>query len=587
MASDKNKIGEIRPNQLITTFGPGAIIDAVKDSVTVLDTNHWKELGKRIIDGRMAAYLGVSCFYMPKTSKNGDLPIISFPYYHVCSNSRCGRLFDIRDDFDLDKYIKFGATCPDCGYKAYPSRFISMCRKGHMDDFPWSWWVHRGDKKCSGRKLRLYSTGFNSTLSDMWVECMDCGSKRSMNGATQIENFEEKRCSGHHPFRPHVHNERCDQEVIPSQRGASNVYFPVIRSAISIPPWTDPLYNLIDEHLRMIESYSEDFGEDGVTKIFDRYFKEKYTREEFDKALHRRQQNIKEFIEIKRMEYQAITHHDDPSYASNKKHFTAEEETIPSELENYFARVIKVTRLRDVMVLLGFTRVDAPDPDADADDQVNIVKLNKTRNDSWLPAVEVNGEGIFIEFNKETINAWLNKPSVSKISQMYKTCYEQYCASRKWEKIISRDAKYVLLHTFSHLLIKEMSLQSGYSSSAIKERIYSNEDMAGILLYTGSSDKEGSLGGLVELGNIDKLLPLIKLAFENALVCTNDPECLVNLPTIDKSNGAACHACCMISETACENGNRLLDRAFVVPLADREEDAYFRKLVVDLCHLEV
>ena len=82
---DKNKIGEIRPNQLITTFGPGSIIDAVKDSVTILDTNYWTSKGKKIIDGRLAAYLGVSYFYMPQTSKKGDLPVVSFPNYHVCS----------------------------------------------------------------------------------------------------------------------------------------------------------------------------------------------------------------------------------------------------------------------------------------------------------------------------------------------------------------------------------------------------------------------------------------------------------------------------------------------------------------------
>lgn len=585
MAFDKNRIGEIRPNQLITTFGPGSIIDAVRDSVTILDTNYWAERGKRIIDGRLAAYLGVSCFYMPKTSNYADLPIVAFPYYHICSNLKCGRLFDIRDDFDIDRYLKFGATCPECHYKAYPARFISMCKKGHLDDFPWKWWVHRGDTKCKSKNMRLYSTGRTSTLADMWVQCLDCGEKRSLSGAMQPDNFAGKRCSGNHPFRPNQRNEHCEEELIPSQRGASNVYFPVIRSAISIPPWTDPLYNLIDEHLRLIDQMIEMHVPNAEEFVYNQYFAESYSKEDFDKALAKRRQNIKEFIEIKRMEYQAITHHSDPSYASNKKHFKAEEEPVPTGLNQYFSRVVKISRLRDVMVLLGFTRVEAPDPDAD--EQLNIVRLNKTRTDSWLPAVEVNGEGVFIEFNKNAIEEWLHRASVAKISKIYKSCYEQYCASRKWGKVISRDAKYVLLHTFSHLLIKEMSLQSGYSSSAIKERIYSNEDMAGILLYTGSSDKEGSLGGLVELGSISRLLPIIKSAFESALICTNDPECLANFPDIEKSNGAACHSCCMISETACENGNRLLDRALVVPLAEREEDAFFKELVIDLCHLEV
>ena len=329
---DKNKIGEIRPNQLITTFGPGAIVDAVKDSVTVLDTNYWTSKGKKIIDGRLAAYLGVSYFYMPQTSKKGDLPVVSFPNYHVCSDPRCGRLFDIRDNFDEERYKIYGPTCPICHRIAYPSRFIVMCEKGHMDDFPWDWWIHKG--KTTGHKnFKLYSTGYTSTLADMWVECLDCGEKRSLSGAMQEDAFEDKKCTGKHPFRPTVKPEKCDSAVIPSQRGASNVYFPVIRSAISIPPWTDPLYNLIDEHLRILEQMIEMGVQDAETLIYNKYFSGNYSRSEFDKALENRRKNIKEFTEIKLMEYLAITHHNDPSYASNKKHFKAEEDELPSGLK--------------------------------------------------------------------------------------------------------------------------------------------------------------------------------------------------------------------------------------------------------------
>ena len=115
---DNNRLGEIRPNQLITTFGPGSIVDAVKDSVTVLDLNYWKEKGKKIIDGRLAAYLGVDCFYMPRTSYSGDIPVVSFPYMHVCSNVKCGKIFDVRENFDLERYLKFGVTCPVCHKQA-------------------------------------------------------------------------------------------------------------------------------------------------------------------------------------------------------------------------------------------------------------------------------------------------------------------------------------------------------------------------------------------------------------------------------------------------------------------------------------
>ena len=416
----------------------------------------------------------------------------------------------------------------------------------------------------------------------MLVEC-SCGAKRSMSGATQRENFEDLDCLGHHPFRPNVKNQKCKKPVIPSQRGASNVYFAVSRSAISIPPWVNPLYNLIDEHLRLIESYKEDFGDTGVQKIYEKYFSG-FTREEFNEALDRRMKNIKEFTEIKQMEYSAITHHSDPTYESNKKHFKAEEDTLPIYLQKYFSRIIRVTRLREVRVLLGFTRVDAPDPDADV--QPNVVALSKGKSERWLPAAEINGEGIFIEFNKDTIIKWLNLPLVKAISQKYANSYREFCESKGWTLTVDRNAVYVLMHTFAHLMIKQMSMSSGYSSSAIRERIYFSDKMAGVLLYTGSSDKEGSLGGLVELGTIDQMTNLMRDAFQEALICTNDPECMSNLPAGKNSNGAACHSCCMISETACENGNRMLDRGLVVPISEREECSYFKELVQELCQLE-
>ena len=583
---DNNKLGELRPNQIITTFGPGSIVDAVKDSVIILDIPYWKDKGMRIIDGRLASYLNVDAFYMPRTSFAHDIPVQSFPRWHVCSNLKCGRLFDASESFDLEKYLKFGVTCPDCGRKAYPARFITICENGHMSDFPWRWWAHHGDASCNGR-LRMYSTGNTSTLSDMWVECF-CGAKRSMSGATQVQNFEGLSCRGTHPFRPNSRPEHCEKPVIPSQRGASNVYFAVTRSAISIPPWINPLYNLIDEHLRDIEQAKKmavrlgGTEEDGFQQIYEEYFS-RYTREQFDKAYERRMNNIREFTEIKRMEYEAITHHDDPTYQSNKKHFKAEEDSLPEYFSRYFSRIIRITRLREVRVLLGFTRVDSPEPDAD--NQPNVVYLSKGKDERWLPAVEVNGEGIFIEFNRQTLNEWLSNPQVKNISEKYVASYREYCDSKGWTIKTDRDAVYVLMHTFSHLLIKQMAMSSGYSSSAIRERIYFDDNMAGILLYTGSSDKEGSLGGLVELGTADQMTNLMRDAFQEALVCTNDPECMNTLPAGKNSNGAACHSCCMISETACENGNRMLDRGLVVPLAEREETSYFRELVNELCQV--
>ncbi len=579
MSFSNNKLGELRPNQIITTFGPGSVVDAVKDSLTILDTSYWTNRGKKIIDGRLASYLGVDCFYMPPTGFSGNIPAVSFPYYHVCS--KCGRLFDLRSNFDLDNYLKYGATCPVCHNQAYPSRFITICENGHMSDFPWKWWVHRGPSNCNGY-MKMYSTGNTSTLADMWVEC-SCGKKRSMSGATQKDNFDGFICTGHHPFRPNVKNQICNKHVIPSQRGASNVYFAVTKSAISIPPWINPLDNLIEDHFKEIEAIIGIYGYKSVEDIYKKFFNQ-FPKDEFEAALKRRLNNIREYTEIKQMEYNAITHFDDPLYESNKKHFKAEEEALPDYLRKYFSRVIRVTRLREVRVLLGFTRVESPDPDAD--EQPNVVKLSKNAEERWLPATVINGEGIFIEFNKDSLEKWLNTSEIKSISQKYAESYQEFCNSKGWKVTVIRNAVYVLMHTFSHLMIKQMSISSGYSSSAIRERIYFGDKMAGILLYTGSSDKEGSLGGLVELGTVRQITSLIRDAFSEALNCTNDPECMNKLPAGTNSNGAACHSCCMISETACENGNRMLDRGLVVPIMERKDCSYFKTLVGELCQME-
>lgn len=582
-----DKLGEVRPNQLITTYGPGSIMDAVNDSLTVLDTEYWTNdnIGKEIHDSRLASFMNVRKFYMPKTGGKEDIPVISFPYYHVCSNTKCQFLFDMREDFKVEQYKKNQGEvkCPKCGYSAYPSRFITICEDGHMNDFPWTWWVHKGSATCDG-DLRLKSNGNSSSLSELMVEC-SCGAHRSMMGAMQQENFAGVSCSGNHPHRPGAKVKICKKSVIPSQRGASNVYFTVTRNAISIPPWTNPINDVMAANRTVIENYEEDFGETGLQKAYEKFFAPTYTRDQYDDAYKRLKEKIKEFTELKEMEYNAITNHQDVAYQHDVKYFKAEEVDVKDSLKAYFSRVIKIHRLREVRVLTGFTRLEAPEPEID--DQKHIVKLKCGSGEKWLPAVEINGEGVFIELNRSTVAQWMQIVKVKDRSKKYEETYTAYCEKKGWENYKTRNAEYVLLHTLSHMLIKEMAMQSGYSSSALHERIYSSDSMCGLLIYTGAADKEGSLGGLVELGGMNKLIPLLKGALENGLTCTTDPECFMKNPTSDRINGAACHSCTMLSETACENGNRLLDRALVVPLPEHEEMGYFRNLVRDLCGIRV
>lgn len=281
----EKKLGEIRPNQFITTYGPGSIMDAVHDSLTVLDIEYWNanNIGQEIRDSRLASFMNVRHFYMPSTKGKENIPVASFPYTHVCTNDRCKRLFDIREELKNPNYLENykqhqgSASCPDCHYSAYPARFISICEDGHMDDFPWRWWCHNGKTNCKD-KLRLKSFGTTSSLAELEVEC-DCGAKRRMSGSMQKENFEGCNCTGNHPQRPNAIKKICKKKIVPSQRGASNVYFPVTRTAISIPPWTNPINDLMAEHRRDIDLLIEVLGrDDGLNKSYEKYFEGKFTR---------------------------------------------------------------------------------------------------------------------------------------------------------------------------------------------------------------------------------------------------------------------------------------------------------------------
>lgn len=583
------RIGDARPSQIITTFGPGSIIDAKKDCVTITDLNLWPDKGLEIKDSRFASYIGVNYFKVPPTGNqfnSEDIPVIPFPDIHICS--KCGNIFSLSENLKKDEYkasyLKFGPSCPikGCGRSAYPSRFVRVCSNGHMDDFDYSAWVHKG-KKCEG-KLKMYSTGYLSSLGDIFVECQLCHQKRSLSGITNKENNDTQcHCSGYHPFRPTFAPVKCNSTMQVLQRGASNVYFPVIKSAISIPPYIDPLYTRIEDKKRELESFrtiSTYLPKTPEEVFYDTFFKDDYSYEEFKNALNNIEKGVKDYISIKESEYNAIKNHNNPINKRSPLIFNAEEDPVPDILKPYFSHIIRINRLREIMCLKGFTRLDAPDPEAEQ--QINIVELQKK---DWLPAIEVHGEGIFIEFDKNKINEWLNNTSVKKLDIIVKKAFTEYYLSRNWTVTNPRGALYMLMHTFSHLLIKEMGDKSGYSTASIKERIYCSDTMQGILIYTGSSDKEGSLGGLVELGKPNKILDIIKSAFEKALICTNDPECMYS--ALDKNlNISACHACCMIAETACENGNRLLNRNTIIPISDDSDLAYFKDLVKEICGLE-
>ena len=191
--------------------------------------------------------------------------------------------------------------------------------------------------------------------------------------------------------------------------------------------------------------------------------------------------------------------------------------------------------------------------------------------DEWLPAYTVYGEGIYLEMNEPPLQAWERLADVQK---RIEPLLDRYQRVREDRKLRERplDARFVLLHTFAHLLMNRLTFECGYSSAALRERLYVSADkrapMAGILIYTAAGDAEGTMGGLVRMGKPGYLEPAIRRAVETAQWCSADPVCMEMGRSggqgPDGCNLAACHNCGLVPETACEQFNRFLDRGLVV-----------------------
>jgi len=250
---------------------------------------------------------------------------------------------------------------------------------------------------------------------------------------------------------------------------------------------------------------------------------------------------------------------------------------------NCVERVVLVHRLREVMAQVGFTRFEAVSPDIDGELEIGVRRASLAREITWLPAVENRGEGIFIQFRKDAVEQWVARKDVIARGNSLLAGYDAWKgehtdASKKFVEAGGL-LPYMLFHSFSHLLVPAVSLECGYPASSIRARIYTIPDVGyGILLYTGTSDAEGTLGGLIQVGR--RIHEHIRNALEMGELCSNDPVCAqhesANLHERRFLHGAACHSCLLISETSCEHHNEFLDRTLVVPTVDNLGIEFFK-----------
>lgn len=248
------------------------------------------------------------------------------------------------------------------------------------------------------------------------------------------------------------------------------------------------------------------------------------------------------------------------------------------------SQIYAMDRLKLTSVQPSYTRQEPIDKDSflteDETDQPEKVPIKKMYTHGWrkesisyFPAIESYGEGIFIDFDNEQIKKW-EEDNANFINERIGYIQHNFEKNKRPEQERIITAKFIMIHTFSHLIIKELEFLCGYSASSLQERLYIGNEMQGILIYT-IAGSEGSYGGLVSLAKSDKIGKIIKSALARATDCASDPICYHTDSEGQGSGGtnlAACYSCALLPETSCEEFNSFLDRILIVD----KEYGYFK-----------
>jgi hypothetical protein len=601
---DRSHVGELRPSQLMHTYGVGATVELPELTTLVLGLDDWpRALGEPISEPRLLAAVRtavgsqVEQLLTPPVVPEGDssgVPVAPFPRWLRCPV--CSRLAPIDSGVftlkpepwrpERTRYVHDG--CPRTRSNrpptAFPARYLMACPNGHLDDFPWVEFLH-GGVPCKGT-LKLRELGSGGRAGDVQLECDECGRRRRLSQAFGEESrpFLPPRCRGRHPHLGTT--QACDQLPVTLLLGASNTWFPVLSSALSIPSQAGELAQVIDEAWSVLSIYPPglEILEANLKAHPDlkqlRDLSERLGLQAVHEAVQARREGLMDgdASDLRTPEWRVLC---SPTDAPEQPDFKLRGVGPPPAFAAVLEDVVLVERLREVSALRGFTRMNAPDELGSGGDAVVPLAREAPR---WLPCSEVRGEGIFIRVPEESVLGWEARYRDSGAA------HELREGHRSWRVRRGLDGdegwpgeRYVLLHSFAHALIRELALECGYTASSIRERVYATapgdtEPMAGVLLYTAAPDSEGTLGGLVSLGEPDELGPLLRQALDRAQLCSSDPLCSEHDPRSDSSvHRAACHACQFASETSCERGNRFLDRATLIPTLADDRVAYFRR----------
>jgi hypothetical protein len=522
------------------------------------------------------------------------VPVAPFPRWLRCPacdllapvSSGLFRLRTVPARPDLAKYVHTG--CNKRNQPAVlPARFLLACEHGHLDDFPWHWFVHRGKRLDCAGNLELRELGVSGEAADVEVRCRQCGDSRRMVEAFGREGMANlPACRARRPQLRDFDTEPCKADPRAILLGASNSWFAVTLSTLFVPTRPkDRLAALVEDHWTLLGDVDDDkilgfLRKQGQLGPFSDFSDEKLWA-----AIEERRAGATEgeSEDIREPEWRVFSN---PDPAFNTAELQLREVRAPPEFADFIERVVLGEKLREVTALIGFTRIGSPGDFAEEEHARATVLARLARSEpQFVPASEVRGEGIFIQFREEKLGEWCDR--VNTLEQHFLDAHMGWRRRRRIEPVDGGfpHIRYVLIHSFAHALMRELCLECGYSAASLKERIYAREldegkaPMAGVLIYTAAADAEGTLGGLVRMGNPEELERHIRRALHAMALCSADPLCADHLPDSDGTtlHGGACHACLFAPETSCERGNKYLDRSVLVETMCSTDRAFFAK----------
>ena len=584
-----NDLGKMRRSQILFSAGPGAIVDFRTQkgpvSVICLGLDQYPD-GPVIHEARLEKRLAIKGLRSPPAAVESHpalpMPALRFPRWMQCP--RCD-LFQHEAGWGREAGEP-ALHCQQCSAaqskKVYviPAPFVTACEEGHLDDFPWVSWVsHAND--CPAKNLYTLRSEGGAGLAGLILRCHGCGQSRAMEGCFNPDALKPfGPCPGSRPWLPGapvaICNAAGDGTRKTLQRGASNMYFPVIASALDIPPWSDGLQQKLKRDWDRVLSLSDDELRDFL-RILKLAPQVGMSEEELfrEVLVRKRRLDGSQLEDLRVDEYKQLCA-DVALPRDEKAEFEIRVETVPAEIRPWIRRLVRVVRLREVRALRAFTRVRSPDPELPGHE--TLWAALSLEDKDWLPGIEVRGEGIFVELELNRIASWSERVAdrAKGIDEAWREDWERRHPDVPSPRTVT--PKTLLVHSLAHAIIRELSIECGYSAASLRERLYVHDDACGFLIYTAAPDSDGTLGGLARQGRANRFVPVLSNALSAQRWCASDPLCIADVHSFsEKATGAACHSCLLVSETSCEEFNRLLDRQTLVGSPDDPSRGYFHE----------